>query len=69
MPQLIHEGVVVTGFGVSEANLEEIFMRVTQESSVDAVPSGRRERTHDMDHSEPPLLHRGLSRRGPYPWR
>ncbi len=30
MPQLIHEGVVVTGFGVSEANLEEIFMRVTQ---------------------------------------
>ncbi len=30
LPELIHAGVVVTGFGESEANLEEIFMRVTQ---------------------------------------
>ncbi|MBD3176644.1 MAG: AAA family ATPase, partial [Armatimonadia bacterium] len=30
LPELIHAGVIVTGFGESEANLEEIFMRVTQ---------------------------------------
>ncbi len=30
LPTLINHGVVVTGFGEQEANLEEIFMRVTQ---------------------------------------
>ena len=30
LPVLVNNGVIVTGFGEQEANLEEIFMRVTQ---------------------------------------